>query len=285
MSATPYKSIAVLGLGTVATPLVKELLGHGASVLVITRPSSTSRNVPEGAQHAAIDYSNVSALTDAFRKHNVEVVVSTVNHNSINTQPPTAEAAKRAGVKLYVPSEYGLASGGQTQGVLGEKSRFIDSLVAADIPYLRLYVGGFIEWIPFLLGLPETGKLNIIGEGTTRGSFTALDDIAGFLAYILTHTPPSQLHNATLRIQGDRKSLREIAALYDGKVEIAQIAEFPADIPEAGLRTFLQKEFEVGVGSTGFDAAKGRDDEQLAGSSNSLWRGQQWKTVKEVLNL
>ncbi|KAH7927667.1 NAD(P)-binding protein [Leucogyrophana mollusca] len=286
MSEATYKSIAVLGIGTVATPLIKAgLLAHNASVLVITRPSSTARQIPEGAHHTAIDYADVSALAAAFRQHGVEVVVSTINHENLDAQPPAAEAAKKAGVKLFVPSEYGLPTAGHTEGILGAKSRFVDSLVAAGLPYARLYVGIFIEWIPFFFGLDETGKLNIVGEGKTPATFTAVSDIAGFLAYVLTHLSPSQLHNATFRIQGERRTPRELAALYGDKVPVVQISEFPLSVKNGAFRTYLQVAFNSGAGSTGFDAAEGKDDEKRAGSSNSLWPGHQWRTVKEVLNL
>ncbi|KAH7928779.1 NAD(P)-binding protein [Leucogyrophana mollusca] len=286
MSEATYKSIAVLGVGTVAIPLIKELLANGASVLIITRPSPKARQIPEGAHHAAIDYTDVSALTAAFRKHGVEVVVSTINHEALDAQPPVAEAAKNAGVKLFVPSEYGLPTAGHTEGILGVKSRFVDSLVAAGLPYARLYVGGFIDSIPYLLALDETGKLNIIGEGRTSATVTAqIDSASGFLAYVLTHLPPSQLHNVTFRIQGERKTLRELASLYGDKVPVVEISEFPPSVKDGAFRAYLQAAFNSGAASTGFDAAEGKDDEQRAGSSNSLWPGHQWRTVKEVLSL
>ncbi|KAH7928781.1 NAD(P)-binding protein [Leucogyrophana mollusca] len=285
-SEETYKSIAVLGIGTVAAPLIEAgLLANNASVLVITRPSPKARQIPEGAHHAAIDYTDVSALTAAFRKHSVEVVVSTVNHEALDVQPAVAEAAKKAGVKLFVPSEYGLPSAGHTEGVLLVKSRFVDSLVAAGLPYARLYVGGFIEWIPYLFAINETGKFNIIGEGKAPATFTAISDIAGFLAYVLTHLPPSQLHNVSFRIQGERKTPRELAALYGDKAPLVEISEFPPSVKDGAFRKFLQVAFNAGFASTGYDAAEGKDDEKRAGSSNSLWPGHQWKTVKEVLNL
>ncbi|KAH7928778.1 NAD(P)-binding protein [Leucogyrophana mollusca] len=285
MSEATYKSIAVLGIGTVANPLIKELLANGASVLVITRPSSKARQIPEGAHHTAIDYTDAPALTAAFRKHGVEVVVSTINHGALDAQPPAAEAAKEAGVKLFVPSEYGPPTAGHTEGIGGMKSRFADFLVATGLPYTRLYVGVFIDWIPYLFALDETGKLNIIGEGSSPATVTAVSDITGFLAYVLTHLPPSQLHNATFRIQGERKTLRELAALYGDRVPVVDISEFPSSVKNGAPRAVLQAIFNSGIGSTGFDAAEGKDDEQRAGSSNSLWPGHQWRTVKEVLNL
>ncbi|KAH7923756.1 NAD(P)-binding protein [Leucogyrophana mollusca] len=285
MTETTYKSFAVLGAGTVATPLIKELLTHNASVLVVTRPSARARVLPVGAKHAAIDYADIDALATAFRENNVEVIVSTINHDNLEAQPPTAEAAKKANVKLYVPSEYGLPTAGHTEGLLGVKNRFAESLVAADLPFARLYVGNFADWIPYLFALSETGKLNIVGEGTTRGSFTAVSDITGFLAYVLTHLQPSQLHNATFRIEGDRKSLMELASLYGDKVPVARISEFPATVENGPLRAWLQSAVNSGIASTGFDAVKGKDDEDLARSSHSLWPGHQWKSAKEVLNL
>jgi len=260
-----YTSFAVVGAGTVGGPLVKALLSKGASVVVITRPgSSTSDTLPTGAKVAVVDPK--SAAASAFREHKVEVVVSTVGNAGLSDQPTMAEGAKLAGVKLFVPSEFGFPTIGHTQGGLGVKDKFAGHLAEIGLPSLRIFTGAFTHWTPWLVEL-DSGKFKIVGKGETKGSFTAIEDIAGFTAHVLTTLPPPKLENAIFRIEGANTSLREIAALYGNAVQIEYVDKLSDD-----FKTMLQGLFESGKGATG-------------GTSNDLWEGHQWKGIKEVLNI
>ncbi|KAH0839727.1 hypothetical protein J3R83DRAFT_665 [Lanmaoa asiatica] len=124
MSENTFKSFAVLGAGTLGLPLAQSLVENGASVVVFTRPSAKHRNFPSGATRVTVDFTDLLALTEQFRLHNCEVVISAINHDYLDAQARTLEAAKNASVKLYVPSEYGIPSEGQ-DGILGQKSEFV----------------------------------------------------------------------------------------------------------------------------------------------------------------
>jgi len=260
-----YTSFAVIGAGSIGTPVIEALIAKGASVVVITRPgSSTASKVPKGAKSASVDLKSATALAEAFRTHNVEVVVSTIGHPGLPDQPTIAEGAKLAGVKLFVPSEFGYSTIGLTEGELGVKNKFADHLTEIGLPSARIFVGGFTSFIPWLVDL-ESGKFKILGKGQSKASFTALEDIAGFTAHILTTLPPSQLTNAIFRIQGSHVTLLEIAAILGHENDVEHVESFPDQ-----FRTFLHKHIESGNGSTG-------------GNSNHLWEGHKWKEVKDVL--
>lgn len=91
---------------------------------MFTRPASDHRKFPSGTDRVAVDFADSPALAEQFRMHNCEVVISAINHDYLEVQARTLEAAKNAGVKLYVPSEYGTPSEGQ-DGILGWKSKFV----------------------------------------------------------------------------------------------------------------------------------------------------------------
>ncbi|KAF9221938.1 NAD(P)-binding protein [Gyrodon lividus] len=279
MSQNTFKSFAILGAGTLGLPLAKA--NNGASVAVMTRPSSKHRRFPAGTVHVSVDFMDVQALTDQFRRHNCEVVISAVNHDHLEVQPPTLEAAKNADVKLYVPSEYGLPSEGQ-DGILAQKSEFVDNIKAAGIPYARLYSGLLMDFIPFFLGIDWNGEATLIGEGDKAASWTALPDVAGFLAYALTHLPPQELYNRTLRIEGERYNLRQVAELYGDMIKIVRAPRFPDDIDSARLREYLQAKADAGAGSVTYDIKTGKDDHKL---DNDLWPDHRWQTVNETLGL
>ncbi|KDQ14394.1 hypothetical protein BOTBODRAFT_174875 [Botryobasidium botryosum FD-172 SS1] len=262
-----YTSFAVIGAGLIGGPIVQNLIDNGASVVVIARPgSSTANKLPAGAKSAVVDLKSASALAAAFREHKVEVVVSTVGHPGLPTQPVIADGAKAAGVKLFVPSEFGVPTDGYTEGDLGVKSKFASYLAEIGLPSARIFNGLFIDFIPWAAEI-DSGKFKILGKGESKVTVTAAEDIAGFTAYILTNLPPSKLQNAAFRIQGAYVTLREVAALYGDAYPIEHVDKF-----EDAFKTGLQSVIESGAATTG-------------GTSNELWEGHQWKGIKEVLKL
>ncbi|EGO02741.1 hypothetical protein SERLA73DRAFT_176091 [Serpula lacrymans var. lacrymans S7.3] len=284
-SESTYKTFAIVGAGpSVGLPIVRALLARNVQVVVLTRSAST-REFPAGARVAAADYSDVAAVSSVLREHNVDVVVSALSADGFSSQKPLADASKIAGVKLFVPSEYGMPTEGGTDGIAILKSQFAEYLKSIELPSARIYNGLFHEYVPWLAAVPETGKFLIVGSGKTPASYTAIEDVAGFLAHVLTTLSPSKLHNASFRIEGERGSLSDVAKLYEGKAAVEYTDAIPAEVPDAPVRNYLQHKFEEGAASTGFEFALGRDGKEPAGSSNALWEGHHWKTLKEVLKL
>lgn len=105
--------------------------------MVITRPSSTPKEFPEGVKHLAQELTDVSTLAAAFQEHNVEVVISTLAREGLAAQFPAADAAKAAGVKLFVPSEYGVRGEAPTVGPLVAKSKLISKRCACSLNWRR----------------------------------------------------------------------------------------------------------------------------------------------------
>jgi len=261
-----YTSFAVIGAGIIGTPVVEALLAKNVSVVVLTRKGSKSKNdIPAGAKSASVDLTDVPKVAEVLREHKVEVVVSTIGVPGLPTQPILGDAAKLAGVKLFVPSEFGFSTIGKTEGVLGLKDELAKYLNEIGLPSARIFVGLFANFIPWLVEL-DSGIFKILGKGETKGSFTAVKDISGFTAHVLTTLPPSELQNAVFKIQGASASLNEIGALLEGKYPVEHVDKLDGE-----LSTHLQQIVESGQGNTG-------------GTSNGLWEGHQWKTIKEVLD-
>jgi hypothetical protein len=280
-----YTSFAVVGAGpTIGGRIVKALLERGASVVALARPSSTSTSSPllEGAKIATADYADVKAVASVLREHKVEVLISAVAYGALPSQSTIADASKEAGVKLFVPSEFGLPTEGGKGGHLVIKSQFADYLKSLGIPSLRFYTGMFMEFIPLFTGV-DTGKFLILGKGDASFSTTALDDVAGFIAHVLTSLPPAKLHDATFRVEGERTSFNKVGALYASKnIPVEHVTSLPEGYVK---QTLLQGLFEQGRGSSGWDNYADKDVPEDAHSGNAAWPGHQWKTVKEVLEL
>jgi hypothetical protein len=280
-----YTSFAVVGAGpTIGGRIVKALLERGASVVALARPSSTSTSSPllEGTKIATADYADVKAVASVLREHKVEVLISAVAYGALPSQSTIADASKEAGVKLFVPSEFGLPTEGGKGGHLVIKSQFADYLKSLGIPSLRFYTGMFMEFIPLFTGV-DTGKFLILGKGDASFSTTALDDVAGFTAHVLTSLPPAKLHDATFRVEGERTSFNKVGALYASKnIPVEHVTSLPEGYVK---QTLLQGLFEQGRGSSGWDNYADKDVPEDAHSGNAAWPGHQWKTVKEVLEL
>ncbi|KAI9466594.1 NAD-P-binding protein [Lactarius psammicola] len=216
-----YKNFAVVGAGQIGSFIIRQLITDKAAgtvndVVVLTRRGSKT-TVDPAARLIPVDYSDKESIKNALT--GVNVVISTVPGTAIDVQPGIAEAAKEVGVKLFIPSEFGEPTEGETEGYLGAKAKIHKQLKAIGIPYALFYTGGFADylWVPHL-GLDVTsGKVSVGGDGSNPIPFTSRPDIARYLSYVLTHLPANQLKNRSFAIVGDTKSFNEIFKLYEAK--------------------------------------------------------------------
>jgi len=268
----PYKNVAIIGAGTIGAPIAKALLQEGANVIVVSRPASSSgKDLPAGVKVVAIDYTDVAALAALLSEHATEVVISTISHEVLGLQQGLGDAAKQGGAKLFVPSEFGFDTIKYREGLLGVKDELATYLKHIGLPSARILTGLFTTFIPWLLNV-ESGKIHLIGKGDKTFSTTHPDDIAGFVAYILTHLPESELHDKVFRIEGARVTLNDIIGHYGGKYPVEHVDAISGE----AVKTFLQLIVENGSGVV---------VEEGAASSNALWAGHAWKGIKEGLGL
>ena len=196
---------------------------------LFTRLGQGSKTTIEGdAKVVAVDYSNKESIKRALT--GVDVVICTIPLTALDLQPSIAAAAKEAGVKLFVPSEFGNTSEGETEGMFGKKAAVQTQLKAVDIPCTIFYTGPFADilWSPYVFprrfGRPvrraqytiylcarfldldvTSGKVTIAGDGNKQISFNTRGDTARYVSYVLTHLPAEQLKNHTFTIAGDNK--------------------------------------------------------------------------------
>ncbi|KAF3178044.1 hypothetical protein EYR41_006445 [Orbilia oligospora] len=97
--------IVVGGTGNLGVPIVQALAASGAfTVSVLTRSGSASRAFPDGFRILDTDYSP-SSLEEAFNSQ--DAVVSVVAGAALGEQKKLIDAAVAAGVKRFIPSEFG----------------------------------------------------------------------------------------------------------------------------------------------------------------------------------
>jgi saccharopine dehydrogenase-like NADP-dependent oxidoreductase len=163
-----YKNFAVVGAGAIGNFIIRQLLTEKSArtvnnVVVLTRQASLtsesgcrtpSTNQPSqgskttvdpAAKLIPVDYSNKELIKTALT--GVDVVISTVPAPALDLQPGIAEAAREAGVKLFVPSEFGGRTEGATEGRFAAKANIHKQLKAIGIPYTLFYTGPFADYL------------------------------------------------------------------------------------------------------------------------------------------
>lgn len=119
----------------------------------MTRPGY-KRILPAGAKKATADLHDVDTVAALLKEHNVEVVISTVPHTpgGYAVQPALGDAAKKAGVKLFAPSEFGMPTDGHMKpGLLGSKNLLVGERGPSKlifVPSLNFFFSARISEIP-----------------------------------------------------------------------------------------------------------------------------------------
>lgn len=99
--------------------IVAALLANHFTVTTITRESSTS-SLPTGVAVRKADFSSLESLVSAFEGHDA-VVAAVATSVALGSQNILADAALAAGVKRFIPSEFGTNTrnlGGEVLGTM-----------------------------------------------------------------------------------------------------------------------------------------------------------------------
>ncbi|KAJ7728836.1 hypothetical protein DFH07DRAFT_850855 [Mycena maculata] len=284
-----YTSFAVFGAGLVGVPVTRELRARGVSVIVLARPGfcpdTVKRSLPPSVDIFEVELADTAKVKQLLKKYAVEVVISTISAAEVGIQNQLATTAQAAGVGLFVPSEFGVV----TDGLHGNTMEIstIEHLKAIELPFARFYAGFFIEIIPALTGFAVNGKINVVGYGNMPCSFTASDDVAGFVAHVLTSLPSEELFDRTFRLEGDRSTLSDLAVIFG--TDVQYVKEIPVKESSSGRMSEVWKRMqnaaECGVASTGWDVSQWAEGKECAGCTNHLWGGHEWKTIKSFYQL
>ncbi|GAB1519679.1 hypothetical protein RhiTH_002747 [Rhizoctonia solani] len=233
-----------------------------------------------GALLYAVSYDDEASLVKAL--DGVDVLVSSVAAAALtSTQIPLVKASKKAGVKVFFPSEF---SGNFPDDVpfttFRARRDVLESAKEHGLPVARLNTGGFPEYIFELpLGLRFADKkITIWGEGNTKVSWTTMKSVADWLANVLKSVPVTELQNKDIAIQGSSLTLNEIVKLWEQKhneklqVEYRPLKEMGDRIAAdpTDLLAFLVRGFEVGHGNIG-------------GEGNGLYPDWKPESVESVL--
>lgn len=152
MSTSAIKNVLVVGAsGNVGKSTVKALSEDGFQVTGMSRHSPVG-SVPAGVKFINTDYSAASLL-DAFRGQDAVIsTVSSTNPGSLDLQKSLIDAAIEAGVRIFVPSEYGVDTSDRSSPnfipFLAEKIAILDYLRDRQdkISWIALVTGSLFDW-------------------------------------------------------------------------------------------------------------------------------------------
>ncbi|KAI0102660.1 hypothetical protein GGR51DRAFT_282802 [Nemania sp. FL0031] len=193
----PIKNVAVVGgSGNLGRATVVELVNAGFAVTVLTREGSTS-TFPSGVASKAVDYSSVESLTSALEGQ--DALVSTIATVAIAGQRPLVDAAVAAGVRRFIPSEFGINTrflGKEPIGaILQGKVQTLDyihekSKQNPSFTWTGISSGLFFDWgLEYgSIGLDKTTKTaTIFDSGNEPFQASNLPHIGKAIAAVLTH--------------------------------------------------------------------------------------------------
>jgi len=264
-----YRNFTIAGSGHVGRHIVRELLklkntGKVDNVTILTRSESTNLDEykASGAKIVVVDYSSTMSLKSAVTGADVVVSTLTAAPAALQAQHLLAEQAKAAGVKLFVPSEFGNPTVRENaEGAFALKQSVHHKLKELDLPYALFFTGPHPDFIFIpLLGLDLKSDNVTVGlDGNALNSFTTQQDIGRFIAYVLMNLPRSRLEWRIFRIEAERKSFNQIFKEYEertGKrlnVNYRSEFELKAAIAKnsADVASLLQLDWGLGGGLVG----------------------------------
>ncbi|KAI1878014.1 hypothetical protein JX265_002382 [Neoarthrinium moseri] len=205
---TTIKNVAVVGgSGNVGKPIVAGLLAAGFNVTALTRESSSS-TFPDGVKVKKVDYESVDSIKEALQGQ--DAVVSAAATIAVGKQYPIVDAAVAAGVKRFIPSEFGIntrtVSSQGLKTILQGKIKALDYIIEKskanpDFTWSGVTTGLFFDWGFRTSGLgfnKDTKSVGIVDSGNTPYFASNLPFIGKAVAAILAN--PDKTANQYLSV-------------------------------------------------------------------------------------
>ncbi|KAK4442396.1 hypothetical protein QBC34DRAFT_444210 [Podospora aff. communis PSN243] len=195
--AQRYPSVALLGatgnIGPHLLQALREAQPPFKSITVLTRALPSPNTFPSGVTVKVVDYSSTESITDALA--GVNAVVSALPIRSATLQNDVFDAAIEAGVKFFIPSEFGLAStdarinadfqNWKTKYDVAQRLEALKREGKID-GYALVFTGLFLDWGMEGIFLDLKNKrVNLWDEGNTPVSLTTVASIGKAVVGVL----------------------------------------------------------------------------------------------------
>ncbi|KAI9815275.1 MAG: hypothetical protein M1827_002755 [Pycnora praestabilis] len=217
------QSVIVLGAGgNIGVPVLDALQdSKNFKISVLTRHSSTTKFPSHVTVHKT-DYSE-SSLLDAFKGQ--DAVISTIGSMALTDQIKIIDAAVKAGVKRFIPSEFGGNNRNQRAvdmvPIFKDKREVLQYLSTKakenkTFSYTAIATGPFFDWglrVGFLGFDINSESVTIYGDGTKKLSMTTLSTSALSVVKVLLN--PTETANQHVFVQSFLASQNEVLAVLE----------------------------------------------------------------------
>ncbi|KXS22540.1 NAD(P)-binding protein [Gonapodya prolifera JEL478] len=205
----PQLKVALAGNGPFADIVAKALLETKSfDVVVVGRKE---KDTVAGASTKIVPAWDVPGLTEAFA--GVDYVISTLGMFSLaDPQFVVIHAAKAAGVKGIVLSEYGVPVTAYPKSMLGGLKVPARELVKqVGLDWIALINGFFLDY-PFSAFSPDdaTKKALVIGSPEAKVSLASREDVAAYLAQVVLRF--DEFKSGEVQVSAATVSVREVIA-------------------------------------------------------------------------
>ncbi|KAK1142215.1 hypothetical protein N8T08_008141 [Aspergillus melleus] len=202
---TKIETVAIAGAsGTLGPYVLQALVNAGFQVSVLTRsqkPGAYASNI----NVFEVDFNSVKSLTAALK--GVDAVVSTVAGAAIDNQTVLIDAAVAAGVKRFIPSEFGtvttnpkLESFPLYSSMFKVRRYLQEKTAAGELSWTVLACGAFLDFVwntPTFLDF-QNHTVTMLDEGDNRISSTSLTVVGSAIVAILQNFDATQ--NRVIRV-------------------------------------------------------------------------------------
>lgn len=163
-----------------------------------------------------VDYESLDSLTNALQGH--EAVVSTISGAAGASQLRLVEAAAKAGVRRFIPSEFGsdtLNEKSRALPVFKDKVTVIEALQkeaanGSGLTYTLIFTGPFLDWgitLGFIVNIKEK-QIDLYDGGDRLFSATTLASIGKAVVGVLKH--PEETKNRAVRVHDTTTTLKKL---------------------------------------------------------------------------
>jgi nucleoside-diphosphate-sugar epimerase len=291
-------TIVVAGAtGNLGGRIARALLERGASVRALVRHGATRDKVERlqalGVTIASVDLSSASQMTPACAGASCVVsALQGLREVIVETQTVLLDAAVRAAVPRFIPSDYSIDF---TKLPPGEnrnfdlRREFHQRLAQTSISTTTIFNGAFADMLtgPMPLILFKRKRVLYWGDADQRMDFTTIDDTAAFTASAALDPSTPRF----LRVAGDQLSARQLTAVVSevmGKkfrlFRAGGLGMLGALIKVA--RTVAPGEKELYPAWQGMQYMRNMFDgrAKLESLDNDRYPGIRWTTVRDVLS-
>jgi len=204
--------------GNLGPAILEQLVEAGFQVTVLTRPSS-NHTFPPSVRVQPVDYDSIESLTSALTGQ--DAVVSTLASTALEKQLHLVEAAAKAHVKRFIPSEFGsdtLHEKTSTLPVFAPKVKVLDALkkhaaTPGGLTYTAVVTGPFLDWgikVGFVLNVKEK-SVNLFDGGERTFSATTLPSIGKTVVAVLRHLEETK--NRAVYVQSTATTSKKLLEL------------------------------------------------------------------------